>query len=408
VLYDELRDSRILVVDDEQSNVTLLAALLRHWGLTDLVETTNSSEVMELCSVTEPDLILLDLHMPSPDGFELLAQLAPWTQSATPVPVLILTADNTPEVKRRALARGARDFVTKPFDFEEVRLRIVNLLETRRLQSELHHHGELLEQRIRERTSDLQEARTDILERLARAVEYRDDATGEHTRRVGRTAGMTANALGLGAAAADQIALAAPLHDVGKIAIPDNILLKPGRLSEREFDQMKQHASIGAELLSGSRSPVLETAREIAFTHHERWDGAGYPRGIAGEQIPIAGRIVAVADVFDALTHERPYKRASTPEQALETVLEGAGDVFDSQVVEAFAALDHDLLLAPIENPNRPVRGALSSEDEAPARDRETRFGNRDLRAVTLREAANALSASRTTLGDGIKVAAPG
>jgi putative two-component system response regulator len=393
LLSDELRGSRILVVDDEQSNVTLLATLLRRWGLTDVVETTNSSEVVELCSVAVPDLILLDLHMPPPDGFEVLAQLAPWTHSATPVPVLILTADTTAEVKRRALAHGARDFVTKPFDFEEVRLRIVNLLETRRLQRELRNHGELLEQRIRERTRDLQEARTDILERLARAVEYRDDATGEHTRRVGRTAGMTATELGLGAAAADQITLAAPLHDVGKIAIPDNILLKPGRLSEREFDEMKQHASIGAELLSGSSSPVLETAREIAFTHHERWDGAGYPRGIAGEQIPIAGRIVAVADVFDALTHERPYKRASTAEQALETVLEGAGDVFDPQVVDAFAVLDHELLLAPIEHPDRPVRRALKSEDEGSAPDRETRFRNGAARAVTVRKAANALSA---------------
>ena len=367
MLYDELRDSRILVVDDEQSNVTLLATLLRRWGLTEVVETTNSSEVVELCSVAEPDLILLDLHMPPPDGFEVLAQLAPWIHSATPVPVIMLTADTTAEVKRRALAHGARDFVTKPFDFEEVRLRIVNLLETRRLQSELHKHGELLEQRIRERTRDLQEARTDILERLARAVEYRDDATGEHTRRVGRTAGLTATKLGLGDTAADHIALAAPLHDVGKIAIPDNILLKPGRLSEREFDQMKQHASIGAELLSGSRSPVLETAREIAFTHHERWDGAGYPRGIAGEQIPIAGRIVAVADVFDALTHERPYKRASTAKQALETVLDGAGDVFDPKVVEAFSVLDHDLLLAPIEQPARSVQRPLAPANEASA-----------------------------------------
>jgi putative two-component system response regulator len=407
LFYDALRDSRILVVDDEQSNVVLLGELLRRWGLTDVVGTTNSSEVVELCSVAEPDLILLDLHMPPPDGFEVLAQLAPWIHSATPVPVLMLTADTTPEVKRRALAHGARDFVTKPFDFEEVRLRIVNLLEMRRLQSELHHHRELLEQRIRERTSDLQEARTDILERLARAVEYRDDATGEHTRRVGRTAGMTANALGLGAAAADQIELAAPLHDVGKIAIPDNILLKPGRLSEREFDQMKQHASIGAELLSGSRSPVLETAREIAFTHHERWDGAGYPRGITGQQIPIAGRIVAVADVFDALTHERPYKRASSAEDALETVLGGAGEVFDPEVVEAFAVLDHDLLLGPIDNPHQPVQPARSPQRETSESDRETRFANGDASAVTLRKAANAVSVSQITLRDGIQLAAP-
>jgi putative two-component system response regulator len=353
MIPDSLRDSRILIVDDEQANVALLESLLRRWGVSDVVATTNSSEVVELCSVGEPDLILLDLHMPPPDGFEVLSQLTPWIRGVVPVPVLVLTADVSTEVKRRALAHGARDFVAKPFDLEEVRLRTTNLLETRRLQRDLHVHGELLETRISERTRELEEARTDVLQRLARAAEYRDDDTGEHTRRVGRSARLIAIELGLGGGTAEQLALAAPLHDIGKIAIPDAILLKPGPLTESEFEQMKQHVVIGAELLAGSTSPVLETARQIVLSHHERWGGAGYPRGIAGEEIPVEGRIVAVADVFDALTHERPYKQAWSAGRAVETVIADAGRAFDPDVVEAFAALNHEHLLATIEGARR-------------------------------------------------------
>jgi putative two-component system response regulator len=360
VIPDALKTCRALIVDDEQTNVILLESLLRQWGLENIVSTTNSSEVVELCALREPDVILLDLHMPPPDGLEVLSQLAPWTRSVTPVPVLVLTGDTSPEIKRRALVAGARDFVIKPFDLDEVRLRTAHLLETRLLEQDLHRHSNLLEHLINERTRDLQDARREVLERLAVAAEFRDDDTGEHTRRVGRTARLIGMELGLGADVADQLELAAPLHDVGKIAIPDSILLKPGRLSNGESEQMKRHVMIGAEILSGSASPVLETARQIALSHHERWDGGGHPRGIAGEEIPLEGRIVAVADVFDALTHARPYKPAWNIERARDTVLGDAGQAFDPDIVEAFSALDPELLLVPLSGP--PPRPGLAAQ----------------------------------------------
>jgi putative two-component system response regulator len=354
MIPDALRDSRVLVVDDEPANVRLLEELLRRWSLSDVISTTDSSLVVELCAIREPDLIMLDLHMPSPDGFEVMSQLMPWTHSPTPIPVLMLTAEASPEVKRRALGLGVRDFVAKPFDFEEIRLRTVNLLETRRLQRDLWRHHQLLEDRIRERTRDLDRARRDVLERLARAAEFRDDDTGEHTRRVGRTSQLIGRELGLPDDSVDQLAAAAPLHDVGKIGIPDSILLKPGKLTTGEFEVIKRHVKIGARLLEESGSSVLDTACTIALTHHERWDGGGYSNGLAGEAIPIAGRIVAVADVFDALTHERPYKEAWSVDQAVETVLEESGGAFDPSVVEAFCRLDHDALLSPAPAPGPP------------------------------------------------------
>lgn len=349
MMPEHLRDSRILVVDDEPANVELLQALLRTWELTDVVATTDSSTVSRLCMLREPDLIMLDLHMPTPDGFEVLTQLRPLIRSSTPVPVLVLTADPSTETKRRALSYGARDFVAKPFDFEEVRLRTMNLLENRRMQRDLWRHRALLEARVRERTQELEVARRDVLERLARAAEFRDDDTGEHARRVGRTSRLIALELGLTEDVAEVLALAAPLHDVGKIGIPDAVLLKPGRLSDHEFDLIKRHVLIGARLLGdGDPTSVLATARSIALTHHERWDGTGYSRGLAGEEIPVEGRIVAVADVFDALTHSRPYKQAWHCERALETVIEESGQAFDPDVVRAFCALDHEALLTPV------------------------------------------------------------
>jgi putative two-component system response regulator len=292
---------------------------------------------------------MLDLHMPPPDGFEVMSLLRPWTQTAAPVPILVLTADILPETKRKALAHGARDFVTKPFDLDEVRLRTTNLLDTRRAQLALRRQAELLENRIRRRTQELDEARRDVLEALGRASEYRDDNTGEHTRRVGRTARLLADELGLGDATVDLIGLAAPLHDIGKIGIPDRILLKPGQLEPHETRLMRQHVMIGSQLLVGNGSEVLEMARRIVLTHHERWDGGGYPSGLAADAIPLEGRIVAIADVFDALTHTRPYKQAWSVERALETVLEDREGAFDPTVVDAFADLDHEALLAPTE-----------------------------------------------------------
>jgi cyclic di-GMP phosphodiesterase len=342
-----LKAARILIVDDEPANVALLERLLTQSGYVNLVTTTDSSQVLELCARMPPDLVLLDLHMPSPDGFEVLEQLDPWI-SGRWLPVLVLTADATRDTKQRALANGAKDFLVKPLDAIEVLLRIRNLLETRFLQLEFRKQNLVLEQRVYDQSVDLSDARLEMLVRLARAAEYRDDDTGEHTQRVGRTSGLLADALGLETQEVELIRHAATLHDVGKIGVPDRILLKPGSLTAAEFEVMKGHVGVGAEILSGSRSPLLRVAEQVALTHHEWWDGSGYQAGLRADEIPLAGRIVAVADVFDALTHDRPYKSAAPLDQALEEIRGLSGRQFDPSVVAAFEHLDHPTLLAPV------------------------------------------------------------
>jgi putative two-component system response regulator len=340
-----MQDLKILVVDDRQENAQMLDRLLRRWGHREVATTTESAEVAELFERGEYDLLLLDLHMPSPDGFEVMQQLADHINATVSLPVLVLTGDATDDVKRRALSGGARDFLTKPFDQQEVRLRVRNLLEIRRLQLQQRQTELELEARVAARTAELEDARLEVLERLATAGEFRDDETGEHARRVGQTAQMLADEVSEGDGATDRIGIAAPLHDIGKIAIPDSLLLKAGRFTSREHELMQRHTSIGADMLGGTTSGLLALARDIALTHHERWDGSGYPNGLAGEQIPMAGRIVALADVFDALTHERPYKPAWRVADAVEEIKRGEGVQFDPVLVAAFAELDHEQLV---------------------------------------------------------------
>ena len=343
-----LRDARILLVDDHEANVRLLERILLQAGYTNLRRTTDPRQVLPLFAEGQPDLIVLDLHMPHLDGFAVLEQLRPLIPAGTYLPILVLTADITRDAKQRALAMGARDFLTKPLDHAEVLLRIKNLLETRFLHRALRAQNQQLEQRVRERTRSLEAAQMEILERLARAAEYRDDDTGEHTERVGRIAALLARALGLREAEVELVRRAAPLHDVGKIGIPDEILLKPGKLTDAEFAQMQTHTTIGVKILSGSRFPILQLAAEVALTHHERWDGSGYPHGLAREAIPLPGRIVAVVDVFDALTHERPYKAAWPVAAAVAELRRQRGRQFDPNVVTAFLALqaEHPLEFA--------------------------------------------------------------
>jgi putative two-component system response regulator len=382
--------------------------------------TNDSSEVVALCAELQPDLVVLDLQMPSPDGFEVMALLRPWITGRSRLPILVVTADVTPETKRRALAAGAQDFLTKPFDFEEIRLRVANLLQTRRLQEDLRRYGELLEDRVRERTREADAARIEIVQRLAAAAEYRDDATGQHTRRVARTAGLLAAELALPDHTVRLITLAAPLHDVGKIAIPDSVLLKPGRLTNPQFELMKMHVERGAKILGGSSSPLLQQAEEIALTHHERWDGAGYLSGLREEEIPLAGRLVAIADVFDALTHDRPYKKAWTVQQAVQEICSHAGTQFDPQVIEVFAGLNHAALVAPVERPDplsdhagldalaesraKPAQKrdpAIPSASDAPAvadSPAHESAGPPAEPGITLSEAADALDVSPSTL----------
>jgi len=330
-----LTAARILIVDDQPSNVALLEGILEEEDFTSFRSITDSREALPAFIKYLPDLILLDLQMPFMDGFEVMKQLRVCMSPDDYLPILVLTADITPEAKRRALLEGALDFLTKPFDAVEVVLRIKNLLRTRSLHLQLQGQNQLLDQKVRSRTAELEATQVEILERLALAAEYRDDDTGEHTKRVGQTSARIAEALGWSAADVELILRAAPLHDVGKIAISDSILLKPGKLTPEEFERMKMHTTLGAKMLSGGRFPLLQLAEQIALTHHERWDGTGYI-GLREEAIPIPGRIVTVADVFDALTSTRPYKKAWTVSEAIEEIQRQSGRQFDPRVVEAF------------------------------------------------------------------------
>jgi putative two-component system response regulator len=335
---DTRRPARILIIDDQEANVRLLEGMLRGAGYVDLKSTTDAREVVREFNGFRPDLLLLDLQMPHRDGFAVMEELKALIPPRSYLPILVLTADINVEAKQRALASGATDFLTKPFDVTEVRLRIKNLLETRFLHLELVAQNQGLEEKVRERTHELEEAQVEILERLAVAAEFRDDDTGQHTKRVGRMSAILARNLALPEDQVEVIRRAAPLHDVGKIGIPDVILLKPGALTQAEFDIVKTHTTIGAQILSGGRFPLLRMAEAIALTHHERWDGAGYPRALSGDAIPLPGRIVALADAFDALISSRPYKKARPIEESVIEIQRGSGTQFDPKVVDAFLA----------------------------------------------------------------------
>ena len=328
------KHARILIVDDEAQNVALLRRMLERAGFGRVESTVDPRQVADLYVRFRPDLILLDLHMPHMDGLAVLDQLNQIAE-ASYLPVLMLTGDLSQGAKREALSRGAKDFVSKPFHTDEVLLRISTLLETRFLYLQIQSQNQMLEAKVRERTRELEAAQIEIIERLARAAEFRDDNTGHHTERVGQMAALLAKKIGLPDTQVSLIRRAAPLHDVGKIGIPDSILLKLGKLTPDEFALVRTHTTIGARILSGSRFPILRLAEEIAFNHHERWDGAGYA-GIAGEAIPLAGRIVAVADVFDALTQQRPYKAAWPVGEAVAEIARQRGRQFDPTLTDAF------------------------------------------------------------------------
>lgn len=338
-LAAEVLDCRILAVDDESANVRVLERLLHRAGFAQVRTLTDPRMVMRTFETFEPDLLLLDLHMPWIDGFGILEMLSEVIPPEEYFPILVLTGDLSEEVQDQALSMGARDFLTKPFNTSEVLLRIQNLLETRVLHLRLQRHNRTLEERVEQRTRDLAEAQVEILHRLAMAAEYRDDLTGRHAERVGLLSALIGRELELPEEDVRLLRRAATLHDVGKIGVSDSILMKPGPLTEAEFAAMQRHTEIGDRILSGSRFPLLQMAAEVATSHHEWWNGQGYGNGLSGTDIPLTGRIVAVADVFDSLSHERPYKRAFTRVETLDYIRAGEGKQFDPRVVEAFFRL---------------------------------------------------------------------
>jgi putative two-component system response regulator len=346
-LMRETTAMRLLIVDDNPANVALLEQVLAQAGHTDVLSTREAASAPAMCYEHRPDLLLLDLHMPGFSGYDVLAEIRDILDPPESLPVLVLTADSSRDARHRALSAGARDFINKPIEATELLLRVGNLLRTRQLQQQLENRNVLLDEAVRIRTVQLEQARLESLVVLATMAEYHDYATANHTQRVGIMAALIAQALDLPDQFVSTIQDAAPLHDVGKVGISDRILLKPGRLTPQERTTMMRHVEIGARILGQARSPVLRAAAEIARTHHEHWDGSGYLVGLAGEDIPLAGRITAVADVFDALTHERPYKAAWVVGRALDEITRQAGRQFDPRVVEAFTTIDLSVLPGP-------------------------------------------------------------
>ena len=337
--HAQMSQPRILIVDDDASNIDLLHNLLDIGGY-DIVRTAmGGREAIKEAASFDPDLILLDLQMPDIDGYAVLDKLRRSANSGVYLPILVVTADATRTARKRALELGASDFLTKPVDATEVLLRVKNFLVMRAMSLELNSRNFDLEEKVKARTQELEETQVEIVERLALAGERRDDQTGEHTRRVGDLAAAIAQALGLTKRKVHLIRLAARLHDLGKIGTPDSILLKPGKLTADEFQEMQAHCDVGASILAHSKTPLLQMAEKIAHCHHERFDGSGYPRGLARSAIPIEARIVSVADVYDALTNERPYKEAWPIAAAISEIQSKSGTQFDPQVVTAFLSV---------------------------------------------------------------------
>lgn len=327
----------IAIVDDTPLNLTLIQALVRKLTPpgTEIVCFTSPTEGLDWCATHEPDLIIVDYMMPDLNGVEFI-QAVRQHHPTDIVPILMVTAAHEKEVRYESLSAGANDFLTKPIDRHEFDPRVRTMLTLRESQKRMRNWNDDLQQAVLRQTADIVARERETITRLARAAEYRDPETGAHILRMAHYSRLIAQRLGVSEELCDRLLSAAPMHDVGKVGTPDHILLKPGRLTDEEIVIMRRHASIGHDILKGSSSPMIQLAAEIALTHHEKFDGSGYPEGLAGEAIPLMGRIVAVADVFDALTSARPYKPAWEIDRAVAFMKEQRGAHFDPACVDAF------------------------------------------------------------------------
>ena len=361
-----LKSSKIAIIDDEEVNIDVVQGYLQQEGYKQFFATTKSIEAIEMITEVDPDVVLLDIMMPHVSGLQILTAMRS-VEKLCHIPVIVLTASNDANIKLESLRLGPSDFLSKPVDASELLLRIRNVLIVKTYQDQLEDYSHRLEERVKARTEQLHEktkqlakSRQRIIHCLARAAEFRDNETGQHVIRVGKYVAVIARRLGFDDERVEILEQAAQLHDIGKIGVPDSVLLKEGKLEPEEFDIIKRHCSfgnsiiapmsqgeaeayrrhseIGASLLDIDGYPVLEVASIIAQTHHEKWDGSGYPLGLAGEDIPIEGRITAVADVFDALSSKRPYKEAMSRDKCFEILEEGRNKHFDASVLDAFFA----------------------------------------------------------------------
>jgi putative two-component system response regulator len=337
-----IKEAKILIVDDQPANVTLIEKMLDIEGYLNVIATTDPTQVKSIYLEQNSDLILLDLNMPVMDGYQVLEGIREVDPDYPPI--IVLTAQSDRESRIKALDLGARDFLAKPFDRVELMTRIRNMLEVRIMTKAMKNQNKILDGMVKERTKELKDTRLEVIRRLGRAAEYRDDMTGFHIIRMSRYSQLLALAAGMQEEDAELLLNASPMHDIGKIGIPDSVLMKPGKFEPEEWKIMQSHVDIGVEILSGSDSVLMNMAAEVAQNHHEKWDGSGYPRALAGENIPLTGRIVAVADVFDALTSERPYKKAWSIEDAIEYLKEQSGKHFQPRLVELFIGIFPEIL----------------------------------------------------------------
>lgn len=358
-IRSEINKSKVMIIDDEELIIRVVRRFLSAHGYENFVTLTDPREAMRSIEESKPDVVLLDINMPHLSGMEIL-RLRAQSSELQLIPFIVLSANAESQIRQQALELGAADFLNKPVDSAELVLRVQNALILKRYNDCLMGYANSLEQIVLERTDMLERSREHIIHCLARAAEFRDNETGEHVIRVGKYSSLIAQQLGFDAKYCRQIELASQLHDVGKIGVPDSILLNNSKLSMEEFEVMKthcqlgiqiiapvalaeteqvrRHSTIGGKIMEGMESPLLEMAVEIARTHHEKWDGTGYPSGLTGDAIPISGRIVCVADVFDALCSERPYKPRFTLKKCLEIMISERGTRFDPKVLDAFFA----------------------------------------------------------------------
>lgn len=339
----DTKSGRILIVDDEKGNIRVLERFLKAAGYHDLKSVSDSRQAVNAFIEFQPDLVLLDLKMPHLDGFQVMEALKR-IHKGSYLPVLVLTAQRDHPTRLKALESGAKDFLTKPFNMTETRVRIHNMLEVRMLRHKIQEQNLLLEDQVKERTQELERTRLEVIHRLGRAAEYRDNETGLHVIRMSHLCFRLAKEAGLTANECELLLQASPMHDVGKIGIPDQILMKSGKLTEEEWEIMRMHPVIGAEILSGSDSKLMQLAETISLTHQERWDGSGYPLGLKGDQIPMVGRIVAICDVFDALTSKRRYKEAIPIQTAMDMIEEKSGQDFEPRLVAMFKRILPDMV----------------------------------------------------------------
>lgn len=329
--------NQVLIVDDAEINLILFDALIRRMGNCEPIRFANAPQGLAWAQTHDIDLVIVDYMMPELHGIDFIHQLRA-TKGKEDVPVLMITANDQKQIRYRALDAGATDFLTKPVDKVEFMARVNNMLQLGASRKALANRAAWLAEEVRKATHEIVQRERETVVRLSKAAEYRDPETGAHILRMAHYSELIAKGMGLPQAEQELLLEAAPMHDIGKVGIADHILLKPGRLTPDEFEIMKQHATFGYEILKGSSSRVLQAGAEIARAHHEKFDGSGYPNGLAGDAIPIFSRIVAVADVFDALTSERPYKKAWSLERAAEHIKASTGTHFDPACVNTLFA----------------------------------------------------------------------